>query len=80
MYATAQERYNVRVSKLRNCYGSNHPWCRTARHLAEDSPCPPCLSRLNTEHTERLGALRVWAFPATEDTEEPMKRARIFAG
>ena len=26
MFATTQERYNVRVSKLRNYYGLNHPW------------------------------------------------------
>jgi hypothetical protein len=26
MFATTQERYNVRVSKLRNYYGLNHSW------------------------------------------------------
>ena len=40
----------------------------------------PCRSSLNTEYTEYLSDLCVAALLATEDTEEPTKRARILAG
>ena len=47
-------------------------------HCGSTAPCPPCLSSLNTEHTERLCDLRVEGFSGTEDTEVLTTREEIF--
>ena len=44
-----------------------------------DSPCPPCRSSFNTEHTERLSDLRVEAVLGREDTEALTTRGEILA-
>jgi hypothetical protein len=47
--------------------------------LKRDSLFPPCLSSLNTEHTEHLSDLCVEARLGTEDTEAMLTRGEISA-